>query len=426
MFERARLIHKPPPSLSNVRKVPVRFRGAMAAALFYFLSMTSNLCRAQEHDVLCSDGQGSFEAESRTGVTIQVRATRNEGLATRTCEATLGWNKQSLVIATRASQLDVDAFDVDLGLDVPVAAFQVKKLDSQCCMEYQVYSLKRPPSLLRTITGGDFFSAADTDLDGRVEIWTDDASAVSNFENLAVTELGFTPTIVLRFAHGELLDVSSEFQLYFDHEIAGIRKELDSEGVRDFKGSDGKLSPGTLPSGERSHHLRAVKAKILEIVWCYLYSGREQEAWRTLAEMWPTADVDRIRAAVVGAHARGISAQVNGVSKGGPDNRTKLPTIFDATRRFAGRTPEIVPPEPILLRRPPLLGSPDRDLPQSELLLELVIDSAGKVRSAAAAGKTKSVDADLIHAATGWKFIPAFKAGRAVASRLRLAVSLKQ
>ncbi|HMH05531.1 MAG TPA: hypothetical protein VK579_02505, partial [Terriglobales bacterium] len=83
-------------------------------------------------------------------------------------------------------------------------------------------------------------------------------------------------------------------------------------------------------------------------------------------------------------------------------------------------------PEPILLRRPSLLGSPDQDFPQSELLLELVIDSAGKVRSAEPAGKAKPADADLIHAAVGWKFIPAFKAGRAVASRMRLAVSLKQ
>ena len=421
MFKRARLIYKPSRSSSNVRKIPVRFCAAMAA-LFCFSSIVSSLCCAQERVVLCSQGDGGFEAESHTGVTVQVRAARNGELASRTCEATLGWNKQSLIIATRASQLDVDAFDIDLGLDGPVAAFQVKKLDSQCCMEYQVYSLKRPPRLLRTITGGDFFSAADTDLDGRVEIWTDDASAVSNFENLAVTELDSAPTIVLRFAHGELLDVSSEFQLYFDHEIVGIRKELDSEGLQDFKRTDGRISPDAPLSAERLHRLRGVKAKILEIVWCYLYSGREQEAWRTLAEMWPAADVDRIRAAIVSARARGISAQVNGVSTGIPANRTKRVTIFDAASASANKS-EVIPPAQILLRRPPPSGP---DVPQSELLLELVIDSAGKVRSAEAAGKTKSVDAELIYAATGWKFIPAFKAGRAVASRLRLAVSLRR
>ncbi len=224
---------------------------------------------------------------------------------------------------------------------------------------------------------------------------------------------------MLRFAHGRLLDVSYEFQLYFDHEIAGIRKQLDSEGLQDFKRTDGRISPDAPLSAERLHRLRGVKARILEIVWGYLYSGREQEAWRTLAEMWPAADVDRIRAAIVSARARGISAQVNGVSTGIPANRTKRVTIFDAAGASANKS-EVIPPAQILLRRPPPSGP---DLPQSELLLELVIDSAGKVRSAKETGQTKSVDAELIYAATGWKFIPAFKAGRAVASRLRLAVS---
>jgi hypothetical protein len=413
------------PSLANVSKVPVRFCCGAVMGLFCLLCVSS-LCRAQGHDVVCSDGSGSFEAEFHGGVIVQVRAARNGKLATRACEATLGWNKQSVIVATGASRLDLDAFGVDLGLGVPVAAFQVKKSDSECCMEYQIYSLERPPRLLRTITGGDFFRAADTDLDGRVEIWTDDAGAVGGFENLAVTELRVAPTIVLRFAHGELLDVSSEFHPYFDHEIAGLRKELDSEDLRDFKGSDGKLSPDARFSAERLHRLRGAKAKILEIVWCYLYSGREHEAWRSLAEMWPTVDVDRIRAAILRARARGISAQVNGVSAGGSGTRTKRATIFDATSGSAGSKPEVIPPEPILLWRPTLSGSPEQGLPQAELLLELVIDSAGKVRSAEPTGKTKSGDADLIHAATGWKFIPALKGGRAVASRMRLAVSLRQ
>ena len=61
---------------------------------------------------------------------------------------------------------------------------------------------------------------------------------------------------------------------------------------------------------------------------------------------------------------------------------------------------------------------------ESELLLDLVIDSAGKVRSAEPAGKTKWADADLLRATEEWKFIPAFKGNRPVACRSRLAVSL--
>jgi len=65
-------------------------------------------------------------------------------------------------------------------------------------------------------------------------------------------------------------------------------------------------------------------------------------------------------------------------------------------------------------------------LPDSELLLDLLIDSAGKVRSVEPAGNSNRPDTDLVQAAMEWTFIPAFKDGRAVASRLRLAVSTKR
>jgi hypothetical protein len=72
---------------------------------------------------------------------------------------------------------------------------------------------------------------------------------MKGFENLGPAELDAVQTIVFRFVHGELLDVSSEFQPSFDREIAGLRKELDSGGLRDFKSSDGKL----LPNASFSH-----------------------------------------------------------------------------------------------------------------------------------------------------------------------------
>jgi len=212
------------PSAPSWWKLQVRFCwGALALAL---CCATASLCVAQDHDVLCGDGSGSFQTEFNTGVTVQVRAARTGELATRTCEATLAWNKDSLIIATNAPQIDVDTFGVDLGLGVPVTTFQVKKSGNGCCMEYQVYSLGRPPRLLRTVTGGDFFSAADTDLDGRVEIWTNDAAAVEGFENLGPAELDSAPTIVLRFAHGELLDASSEFHLTLTVKSPGFEKNL--------------------------------------------------------------------------------------------------------------------------------------------------------------------------------------------------------
>ena len=402
-------------------------RRALSLFLFWFFWAPLSICQTQARSVLCTGGDGILDAEFRNGVKVHVGAARNGEFATRACAAKLSWEKQELVVATGASQLDVDAFGVDLGDGIPAAAFQIKKLDTDCCMDYQIYSLEKSPRLLRTITGGDFFSASDVDLDGSVEIWTSDAAAVNGLENLALSELDSAPSVVLRFAHGKLLDVSAEFQSYFDAEIARIRAGIHSQDLEDFKGSDGKLTALPSISAERLHHLRLVKIEVLEIVWAYLYSGRDQDAWRSLAEMWPPADTDRIRAALMNARARGIRSQADGTSAGPPRGKKKHAQIFDAVSRSGPeRKLTVVPPKAILLRRPPVPEIQQQALPESEALLELVIDASGKVRSAEPAGRVKWVAPDLINAALTWKFIPAFKDGRPVASRLRLAVSLRQ
>jgi len=420
----------------DAQSAPVRFcRGAAALALLLLFGVTASVCHAQRHDVNCSDGAGDFDAEFRTGVKVHVGAARNGELATRVCEATLSWNKQNLVIAPMASQLDVDAFGVDLGVGLPVVAFQVKKSNADCCMVYKIYSLQEPPVLLRSITGGEFFSAADTDLDGRVEIWTDDAASLEGFDSLLLSDLDFTPPIVLRFERGRLLDASSEFQPYFDQKIAEQRARVNPQDLRDFKSSDGKLAPSSAFPADRLFHLRSVKVKVLEIVWSYLYSGREPEAWRSLGDMWPAADVDRIRGALLGARARGIRAQVDGVSKPISAGRENHAKIFDATTivvPMPGVTPngvspkpEITLPKPILMQRPPPLNAFELGLAQSESQLKLVIDSAGKVRSAEMLGNVQ-VDEGLMSSTSKWKFIPAFSADQPVASRIFLGVSLRR
>jgi len=385
------------------------------------------VCHAQSRDPLCSDGSGKFEAEFHTGVKLRVGAARETeaSLATRVCEATLSWDKQETVVSTEAAQLDVDVFGVDFGIGGPVVAFQVKKSATECCMAYRVYSLTRPPRLVRTITGGDFFSASDTDLDGRVEIWTTDAAAVDGFESLALGELDFAPTMVLRFEPNRLVDVSSEFLPYFDQQIAKLKTEIDSGDPRDFKNSDGKLAfTASLPA-KQLHRLRGVKIKVLEIAWSYLYSGREQEAWRTLADMWPVSDVERIRTVILNAQAHGIRAQVDAISSQAATGRKKRAQVFDTIGRSTPNKSEVTPPQPILLRRPAPAAS-EQGLTDSELLLDLLIDSAGKVRSVELSGNTKSPNPDLIKAAMEWTFVPALKDGRAVASRFRLAVSAKR
>jgi hypothetical protein len=421
--------------------VPVSFgwRARELASLLLFFAMAS-ACHAQAGAVVCQDGSGSFEAAFLTRVTVQVGAARRDGLATRVCEGTLLWDQKKLAIAPAAAQVDVDALGIDLGLGPPVVTFQVKGTDSECCMRFEIYSLQKPPKLLRTITGGSFFSTADTDLDGQIEIWTNDAASLDGFESPNVRGPNLAPTVILRFVRGRLLDVGSEFQSYFDHDIARLRGELDPQDLRDFKNSNGRLPPTAYFSPQDLHQsesLARTKARVLQIIWSYLYSGREQDAWNSLADMWPAADFDRIRAAILSARARGIRAQVDGVSAGAPSGAKERTEVFDVRTwsapapgiKWPGRIAEdnrlaVAPPKPILIERRAQKGQSQEWPAGSELLLDLVIDSAGKVRSAESA--EPSFDILLKSETSRWKFIPAFRAGRAVASRVYFVVSPKQ
>jgi hypothetical protein len=426
-----------PSRSSHKRNRPFRFpSGGVALAFVFLFSLSASVCRAQIRDVVCHDGDGEFGATFPTGVQVHVGPARNEGLASRVCEAALSWGDEKLEVAAAASQVDIDAFGVDLGVGAPVVALQVKKSKDECCMEYDLYSLREPPMLVRRITGGEFFSAADTDLDGRVEIWTDDAASLDGFEKLRRRDFDFAPPLVLRFERGRLLDASAEFRSYFDEKIGGLKAQLPPQDGLDFKSSDGKLADVAALPPNRIVPLRRAKARVLEIVWCYLYSGREQEAWKSLAEMWPATDFERIRSVLVDGRAHGIRSQLDGVSTPVRPGHEIHAKIFDGTVYVAptpGVTPknvkpeeEITQPRAILMERQPPATPLEIELSKTESQLEMVIDSAGKVRSVEEVGKFESMDEGLLRSTSGWKFIPAFDNGQAVASKILLGVSLRK
>lgn len=386
--------------------------------------------QAHARDVLCREGNANFNAEIRNGVKVHVGASRSgdlKTLATRTCAGKLTWEKQELPVTTGAWQLDLDAFGVDFGDGVPAAAFEIKKSESDCCSAYRIYSLEKPPKLVRTLVGGEFYNASDVDLDGRVEIWTNDAAVVDGFEKLSLVEVE-PPTIVFRFEHGKLLDVSAEFRPYFDDEITRISNEIPAKDLQEFASSDGRLAQAPTPdSAEKLHRLRVAKTKVLEIVWAYLYSGREPDAWNYLAEMWPAADTGRIRAAILKARLSGLHSQADGTSTGPSPLKKKQVRIFDMDRKsVAGLRSQVDPPHAILLELPPEFQPTESKRAQSQLVLDLIIDAAGKVRSVNPPPESSPPTPDQIALAQTWKFIPALRDGKPVASRLRVTVSPKQ
>jgi hypothetical protein len=444
-------IAKPPAA-----SIAIARRHGFITAILPFLSVLvfvlSASRAAQGQRYVCSDGYGSFSSDFSTGVTVTVGAAKNGAFATHACDASLRWGKNVMRAVDGAYLVDIDVLGADLGLGVPVVAFQVKTAESDKQMSYRIYSLEKPPRLLRTITGGDVYKARDRYLEGRSEIWTDDAGAVSGFENLPLTSFDFLPTVALRFEKNRLIDVSPEFQPYFDEQIAQVKAQLSPEALNDFKNTDGELavlSPRLLGN---LHALLMTKIAVLEIVWSYLYSGREQQAWTALADMWPASDLDRIRTAILNTRAHGILSQVDGTAKPGvrppsedvaaiyrmKEKQVRIPSsgnlatmISQAAENSNGvedRSPVAdTDPKAIYLSMP-LTETDQQTMQASHALLELVIDAAGKVHSAqivndAHLGPTGDA---LIKASANWNFIPALKGERPVACKMRMMVSTQR
>jgi hypothetical protein len=419
---------------------------AFQAALLCGLSV---MCAAQTRFntnptqfLVCDKGIGSFEGKLPnfsvpSGVTVSVRATKKGDFATHGCDAKLTWSHGETILGSNLAQADIDVMGADLGFGVPVVAFQIKVTDADPTIRYEIYSLSKPPKLLHTITGQDYFSAADTRLDGTVEIWTTDSAPINGFDGLPLRAFDMPPTTVLRFEDGKLIDVSSEFRSHFNRQIDTLRSHLSNRQLSNFLASDGRLSGEHLSSQDEPTGLLATKIKVLEIVWAYLYSGREQQAWEALDKMWPASDIDRVRTAMTTAMKHGLRNQVDGVSQlTEPPGHAGSSRLYANTASFgyygmpAWERAEVADsgPQQILLRLPSPSNPEDWD---EEKNVELVIDEAGKVRSARMAnGMVKDISAGVgdepnkewIDLAVGWKYIPAFKDGHPKAFRSKLHV----
>jgi hypothetical protein len=156
---------------------PFRRNTALVLLLPAWFSTLSVVCLSQTHAAVCSNGFGRFNSKFTTGVAISVGAVKAAEFSGRVCTAAFKWDAQDLAITPEASSVDIDLLGVDLGLASPVVALQIKKSDLDPLVRYEIYSLEKPPRKMRAITGGDYFRAADTDLDGRIEISTAAASS---------------------------------------------------------------------------------------------------------------------------------------------------------------------------------------------------------------------------------------------------------
>jgi hypothetical protein len=142
--------------------------------------------------------------------------------------------------------------------------------------------------------------------------------------------------------------------------------------------------------------------------------------------MWPPADLERIRTAMVSAQSRGLRSQVDGVSHQAPPHQKKHSFIYrhippsgsNVPSEVRERLADTIPQRLVWMAAPPH----NAEHWDEGIEAELVIDEAGKVRSVRmkAAKFKDEPNQDWIDASAGWKYIPAFKDGHPSAFRWKL------
>jgi hypothetical protein len=409
---------------------------------------------APAQNPVCSGGYGQFQSTFETGISVTVDAVHSGGFATKSCEAVLSRAGHRTSAVPSAGAIDIDVLGADLGFGVPVIALDVRETENDSRSSYEIWTLENQPRLLTTLTGGDSYRAVDADLNGYVAVWTSDASAAEAFDGLTRSDFASPPTVVLRFEHGKLEDVSAWYRAQYDAQIEQLRATQTPAQLAEFKKSDGQLAFGSVRATSWVQ-LRKTKASVLEIVWAYLYSGRPDQAWSELQAAWPPSDEARIKSAVIAARAAGIESQVKTVAS------LKLPAKWNDTsfvytygkpassreEKNVEQAPPVSPggalamarpekvgdentpreiavdavPQPISLWRPAPPEQEIGQLMQSKETIELTVDEVGKVWSARMI--SPNTDPILVSAAAGWKLIPALKNGKSVAYLSKMTVN---
>ena len=170
---------------------------------------------------------------------------------------------------------------------------------AHCCFTYQIISLSAGLPLVREIHDQVpvFFAKRD---DGGTEIRAGDG--VFDYFLLPHAD-SVIPQIFLRLDGDKLVDVSGDHVAEYDKQIEKARGEL---GAADLD----KLKKSTYNQNMLIDQLPTVK-KVLTIVLNYLYSGRDDQAWQALGEMWPPADVERVKKLIIERRLRGLLSQIS-------------------------------------------------------------------------------------------------------------------
>ena len=253
------------------------------------------------HNKGCFHGQGGLSRQIR-GLQLQITSANDEW-GDPECRLKIRDSNNRPIVSEDDWSLSVlhDDLDVDGDgtLDLVIEGYSG---GAHCCWTYYIVSTGANARLLLRFENereAGFFLNKES---GRIEIGTWDG-AFDYFDGLCHGCTPF-PTVYLRMHDGKLIDISSEYVSVYDVIIADSNRALAPEDRQTLR------SLAKNPSEAEGSSGRAAKA--LAIVFAYLYSGRKEQARKSLEELWPRFDVERVWGLIEQTRRNGILRYTRG------------------------------------------------------------------------------------------------------------------
>jgi hypothetical protein len=272
-------------------------RSSLSVASIFILIACAT-CSAQKVPS-CPNSKGYNRIHRMGGFNIQISPGERRS-PTDQCRASIAKPGGAREIYVRAWSLwvdDISGNDIN-GSGTPDVVFDSYSGNQGCCFEYSIISLGKTPRLVRKIHNQVLVHFLKQP-DGSVIIRAGDGA----FDLLLLPHAeSVFPEVSLKLEGNEFKDISSEFTPEYDERIAKARSELTPDALEKFRSADFHQQ---LYADQRE-----MVKRVLTIVLNYLYSGREELAWKALDEMWPPADESRVRSLILERRKRGLLAQV--------------------------------------------------------------------------------------------------------------------
>ena len=289
--------------------------------LFFLVFLVSTASAASAAVRNCSAGYGEYSQDLPGGYTTRLAPAADDAHAGQ-CHAAITSADQKTVFETYGYELAINQIsgkDVN-GDDKPDAVIESHPQKGQCCWSYYIVSLGDPAGLLRQITTSVPLTFEDRLGDGKVEIWGRD-NAFDGVENFPHADSP-SPLVFFRMRGANIYDVSVQFWSEYEREITQARDGLPRGVAEDLvkTENDDPNKPGGGggggggsgdPRDPKEIRLQRAKATVLEIALDYLYGGHGQDAWKTISEMWPPLDRQRIRQVILATRMKGLLSEIN-------------------------------------------------------------------------------------------------------------------